>query len=75
METLVHNLTTLFQQLGLPSEPAEIDAFVGCHPLTPGTSLCKAAFWSPAQAQFLRDAILNDSDWAEAADQLALRLS
>jgi Protein of unknown function (DUF2789) len=75
VETLAHDLVNLFRQLGLPSEPSDIDAFVGRQRLTPGLSLCQAPFWSPAQAQFLGDAITQDSDWAEAADQLALLLS
>jgi hypothetical protein len=74
METLVHNLPNLFRQLGLPSEPSEIDAFVGCHQLETGVSLCQAAFWSPAQARLLREAIKQDADWTAAVDQLALRL-
>ncbi|MDE2418277.1 MAG: DUF2789 domain-containing protein [Burkholderiales bacterium] len=75
METNLHNLANLFKQLGLPSEPSAIDAFVSRHKLDPGVSLCKAPFWSASQAQFLTQAIANDSDWAEAADDLAVRLS
>ncbi len=75
METLPHNLTNLFLQLGLPSSAPDIDAFVAHHRLTAGVSLCKAPFWSPAQAQFLTQAIREDSDWSEAVDQLAVLLS
>jgi len=33
--------------------------------------LVDAPFWSKAQAQFLREALENDSDWVAAADGLA----
>jgi hypothetical protein len=75
METNLHNLANLFKQLGLASEPSDIDAFVAGHKLGPGVSLCKAPFWNSSQAQLLAQAIANDSDWAEAADDLAVRLS
>jgi len=75
METLPHNLTNLFLQLGLPSSALDIDAFVARHRLTEGVSLCQAPFWNPAQAQFLTQAIREDSDWSEAVDQLAVLLS
>jgi hypothetical protein len=75
MDTSAHDIAHLFEQLGLPSAPADIDAFVASHRLAQGVSLCKAPFWNPAQAQFLAQALADDSDWAEAADALALRLS
>ena len=75
MDTSTHHIAQLFEQLGLPSSPAEIDAFVAHNRLPKGVSLCKATFWNPAQAQFLAQALADDSDWAEAADALAVRLS
>lgn len=75
MDTSAHTISQLFEQLGLPSAPSEIDAFVARHKLPEGVSLCKASFWNPAQAQFLAQALSDDSDWAEAADALAVRLS
>lgn len=75
METHAHNLTNLFLQLGLPSQPSDIDAFTARHRLNAGVLLCDAPFWTTVQAQFLHDAIREDSDWAEAADELATRLS
>ena len=35
-----------------------------------GVQLAEAAFWTPAQAGFLREAILEDADWAEVIDEL-----
>ena len=75
METNPHNLTHLFHQLGLPAEPADIDAFTARHRLPTGLALCQADFWSPMQAKFLAQAVAEDSDWSDAADHLAVRLS
>lgn len=76
MESPFHTVSDLFRQLGLPDDPASIEAFLARHrPLAAGTRLCDAPFWTPAQAQFLRDDIRDDADWAVAADDLALRLS
>jgi hypothetical protein len=32
--------------------------------------LHEAPFWTPSQAEFLRDAVCEDSDWAEVVDEL-----
>lgn len=75
MDTSHHDLNSLFSQLGLPDEPQAIDAFLATHRLNAGTALVDAPFWSRAQAEFLREALADDSDWAEAADELAMLLS
>lgn len=76
MENAIHGLGELFQQLGLPGDPAAIEAFVTAHrPLPPSLPLAEAPFWSPSQAQFLRDEIAEDADWAELVDSLASLLS
>lgn len=75
METSVHTLANLFAQLGLPSSPTEIQNFFDRYrPLSNGTLLHEAAFWSRAQARFLREEILKDADWAEVVDTLNERL-
>jgi hypothetical protein len=75
MEPNVHRLQDLFSQLGLPSTPDDIDAFVDQHsPLPNDVQLADAAFWTTAQAQFLREEILDDADWAEVVDQLNVML-
>ena len=75
MESSVHVLRDLFRQLGLPDDPASIEAFIIAHrPLPPGVALTDAPFWTPSQAQFLREEIADDADWAEIVDTLgALR--
>ncbi|MBV8621036.1 MAG: DUF2789 domain-containing protein [Curvibacter sp.] len=75
MDTSPHDLPHLFRQLGLPSSPADIDAFVSSHRLPPGTTLPLAAFWTPAQAALLTEGLCADADWSEAIDELATRLS
>lgn len=75
MQSPTHSLPALFKQLGLPSEPRDIEAFVTSHsPLKPGLALSEAFFWTPSQAAFLREEILEDADWAEVVDQLNLML-
>ena len=75
MEPTVHSLRNLFEQLGLPAGEAEIERFVATHrPLAAGILLAEAPFWSAAQAQFLREEVAEDADWAEVVDQLNLML-
>ncbi|MBS97378.1 MAG: DUF2789 domain-containing protein [Oceanospirillaceae bacterium] len=75
MDTSTHTLSTLFEQLGLPSDNQAIDRFIQNHQLfSEEVPLHKATFWSDAQAEFLREAIVSDSDWAEVVDDLNARL-
>lgn len=75
MEPSVHSLRNLFEQLGLPGGEADIARFVAAHrPLAAGIDLAEAPFWSAAQAQFLREEVEDDADWAEVVDQLNLML-
>ncbi len=75
METTQHALGRLFRQLGYADDPDTIEAFISSHRLAAGVALADAPFWSAAQARFLREALEQDSDWAEVADQLAVRLT
>ncbi|HQU81100.1 MAG TPA: DUF2789 domain-containing protein [Azonexus sp.] len=75
MERPVHNMSNLFAQLGHPSDEAAIAHFIETHrPLAEGLRLHEAAFWTESQACFLREAILQDADWAEVADELNAEL-
>lgn len=75
MEKPIHRFNELFAQLGLPCDAQGIRQFLVQHaPLAPGVSLPDAAFWTSAQAAFLRDARQQDSDWAEVVDQLSQAL-
>ena len=70
-----HSLSTLFEQLGLPSSNAAIAAFIRQHRLPNGTKLAKAPFWTEAQANFLAEALKSDAEWAIQVDSLAVALS
>jgi hypothetical protein len=75
MELLIHSPNNLFAQLGLPSDQNAIENFFKTHsPLARNILLSDASFWTPVQASFLREEILNDADWAEVIDQLNEKL-
>ena len=75
MDTSSHDLSSLLSQLGLASSPAALEAFLASNRLEKGVALPDAPFWNKAQAQFLQEALRDDSDWAEVADELAMLLS
>jgi hypothetical protein len=65
------DMGTLFAQLGLPSDEPSITQFIGAHgPLGGGVGLHEAEFWTPSQAGFLWEAMLEDAEWAEVVDRL-----
>jgi hypothetical protein len=75
MDQAVHHFHGLFAQLGLPHDDVGISAFLAANsPLARHHQLADAPFWTPAQAAFLREALQQDSDWAELADQLSAAL-
>lgn len=75
MEQPVHRFHDLFAQLGLPTDDVGIRAFLAANsPLAGTINLADAPFWTPAQAAFLREALQQDSDWTELADQLSVAL-
>ena len=71
MELYAHNLSSLFEQLGLNSSDEGIEAFLTAHRPIPGNiRLHEAEFWSSSQSDFLHEAIDDDADWAEIVDIL-----
>ena len=71
----MYSLNNLFAQLGLHSSDAEIEGFIKTHNhLAPSILLSQAPFWTPSQATFLQEEIVNDADWAEVIDQLNVML-
>lgn len=75
METPNHRFSDLFAQLGLPCDVDGIARFLAAHaPLADGVRLADAPFWTLAQATFLREALLQDSDWADPIDHLSQAL-
>ncbi|MEK6788285.1 MAG: DUF2789 domain-containing protein [Pseudomonadota bacterium] len=70
MDTSTHSLNNLFAQMGLASTDDAISAYAHQHRLRSDVLLHRAECWTPSQAQFIRDAMREDSDWASAVDQL-----
>jgi hypothetical protein len=70
MELNSPTLSTLFEQLGLDSDQASIDAFVSAHPLPDDVKLIDADFWTPQQARFLKEELRVDAEWAPVVDEL-----
>ncbi len=74
MDAPIPTLETLFEQLGLDSSPGAIDAFIVAHPLPEDVKLIDAQFWSRQQADFLKEQLREDAEWAIAVDELNQRL-
>ena len=75
MELSIHDVSGLFEQLGLPSAPEQVDDFIASHrPLAEDIALPDAPFWSASQSAFLRSEWEKDAAWVEAIDQLNARL-
>lgn len=71
METPIHTLTNLFAQLVPPSGPEEFQELVNRHrPRRNEVLMQERSFWSPAQARFLCEKVLDDAYWAELVDTL-----
>ena len=75
MHASTHACHNRFDQLGLPNDDVSIRRFIETHsPLADDIYLADAPFWTPAQASFLREEILEDADWAEVVDRLNVAL-
>ena len=74
MELPAHDLKTLFDQLGLPSEGNAIDTFIEEHQLDADTKLTEAAFWEPHQAALLKEWMMADGEEVMVVDELNVRL-
>ncbi|MFK3969170.1 DUF2789 domain-containing protein [Pseudomonas sp. NPDC087358] len=70
MEITTPTLATLFEQLGLDSDQASIDAFITAHPLPDEVKLSDADFWSPQQKSLLKEELHVDAEWAPVVDEL-----
>lgn len=75
MESQVHDMSSLFSQLGLPDDEASIRLFIAQHrPLPDGMRLSEAPFWSESQAAFLKEALRHDAEWSIVVDALSAAL-
>ena len=69
------SFTSLFEQLGLDSDPPSIERFLKTHaPLPEGIEVYEAPFWTPQQAMLLQEKLKCDDDWAIVVDQLSAAL-
>ncbi|MEQ8954412.1 MAG: DUF2789 domain-containing protein [Porticoccaceae bacterium] len=74
MQQPIHDLSSLFSQLGLDSSEEGIDAFVRQYQLPEGQAIYEADFWNEGQKAFLREAFTEDADWVPVVDELAAML-
>lgn len=74
MQPPIHDLASLFSQLGLGNSQEEIDEFVQQHQLPDGIAIDEADFWNEGQRSFLREAFTEDADWIPVVDELAAML-
>lgn len=75
MAHAIHYFGDLFAQLGLPNNDLDIKRFLATHAsMTNGVRLPDAPYWTPSQAAFLRESLLQDSDWSGLVDQLSKAL-
>lgn len=75
MDNAIHHFHDLFAQLGLPSDAQSIANFLTDHATTVDSlALPDADYWTPSQAAFLREALIEDADWAILVDQLSKAL-
>ncbi|WP_024873508.1 DUF2789 family protein [Tolumonas lignilytica] len=75
MDIGTHDLAALFSQLGLANDESSIHCFIQSHELKGDETLPDAPFWTAAQAEMLKQAFIDDAEWAEAADTLASLLA
>jgi hypothetical protein len=71
METPIHSLVSLFNQLGLESTDEGIKSFIETNgQLSADIELHEALFWSTSQASFLQQMVVDDADWVAIVNQL-----
>lgn len=75
MGTTQHLFSDLFAQLGLPNDDQSIAQFLIEHTTKEKDfRLPDLSFWSPSQAAFLKESLVQDSEWSGLADQLSSAL-
>lgn len=71
----IHTMNSLFRQLGLPDSDEDVEGFIIRHrPIPRDLQLHEASFWKKSQADFLKQALDDDAEWAEMVDELDARL-
>lgn len=76
MDLSNHNMTNLFNQLGLPSDEASIQQFIRDNsPIPADQPIYEASCFTDVQAAFLAQGLDEDSDWSEVIDTLHSAMS
>lgn len=71
MGSLSYDMSSLFSQLGQANDAGSIQRFIESHtPMGEDVLLHEAPFWTASQASFLREALLDDAEWASVIDAL-----
>ncbi len=71
MDLSTHNMTNLFNQLGLPSDETSIQQFIKDNaPIPADLPIYEASCFTDVQAAFLAQGLDDDSDWSEVIDTL-----
>lgn len=73
MSPVAPSMTLLFEQLGLDRSPEAIQAFIATHRFRAGGfdgPIQEAPFWTQSQAELLRQALADDSEWSGLVDRL-----
>lgn len=68
------NINTLFDQMGMDSDDASIEAFIDANQLPQDVKLSDAAIWTDNQRKFLKEEYRADAGWIEIIDELNTRL-
>ncbi len=75
MPTTQHHFSDLFAQLGLPDDEQSIANFLIVHTTKEKDfRLPDLPFWTPSQAAFLKESLVQDSEWTGLVDQLSSAL-
>ncbi|KGS13457.1 MULTISPECIES: DUF2789 domain-containing protein [Pseudomonas syringae group] len=74
MEQTTTTINDLFAQLALDSDDESIETFIISHQLPDDVKLIDADFWTPRQADFLKEQLHEDAEWAIVVDELNVRL-
>lgn len=67
-------INMLFEQMGMDSDDASIEAFIQNNQLPQSVELSDAPFWSDSQRKFLKEEYHADAGWIEIIDELNTRL-
>ncbi len=70
MDTSLHTISNLFEQLGLDGSTSGITDFIKDHSIPAHVAINDAEFWNRSQASFIKDSLQEDGDWSEVVDQL-----